>query len=62
MDDQSKYKYGVYYNPDDSRVIVPKGIRFLGFTLNFAKWEAYFIIGLILLVVVGLGIVGSNNS
>jgi uncharacterized membrane protein len=46
------YKWGVfYYNPDDERVLVPKRIRFMGWTFNFAKPEVYhfiFIVGIVI--------------
>lgn len=50
INDPINYKYGFYYNPDDYRVIVPKRIRAFGWTLNFAKPTAYFIILLILAI------------
>jgi uncharacterized membrane protein len=44
------YKWGIfYYNPDDTRAIVPKRIRWAGWTLNFASPFSYLII---------LGIIG----
>lgn len=44
------YKWGIYYNPEDDRIVVPKRTRSLGFTLNFARKEAYFLILLLLVV------------
>ena len=39
------YKFGIfYYNPNDGRIIVPKRIKYLGWTLNFANPLAYGII------------------
>jgi uncharacterized membrane protein len=39
------YKWGVfYYNPDDSRVIVPKRYRSMGWTFNFAHPVSYLIL------------------
>ena len=35
--DPFKWKWGIYYNPDDPRSIVPKQIKSLGWTFNFAK-------------------------
>ena len=36
--DPSKWKWGMfYYNPDDPRSIVPKQIKSLGWTFNFAQ-------------------------
>ena len=35
--------YGTVYNaPEDDRVLVPKRRAYLGWTLNFARPEAYF--------------------
>jgi uncharacterized membrane protein len=39
------YKWGIfYYNPDDSRVILPKRNQWMGWTLNFANLWTYVII------------------
>ena len=39
------YKFGIfYYNPNDGRIIVPKRIKYLGLTLNFANPLSYGII------------------
>jgi uncharacterized membrane protein len=36
------YKWGIfYYNPEDDRVLVPKRIKAMGWTFNFAKPEIY---------------------
>jgi len=44
------YKWGIfYYNPQDSRVILPKRYKWMGWTLNFANPYTYMII---------LGIIG----
>uniref|UniRef100_UPI003216572D DUF5808 domain-containing protein n=1 Tax=uncultured Draconibacterium sp. TaxID=1573823 RepID=UPI003216572D len=40
-----KYKLGLFYfDPKDSRIIVPKVNRYLGWTLNFAHPVSYVII------------------
>lgn len=40
------WKWGVlYFNPDDSRIIVPKRIEWLGWTLNFAQPNSIIIAG-----------------
>jgi len=44
-----------YYNPDDQRIIVPKRIEWLGWTLNFARSTSFVIIAAILLIII-LGI------
>jgi len=39
------YKWGIFYfNPEDPRVIVPKNIQWMGWTLNFARPAAWLII------------------
>ncbi|SEN25787.1 hypothetical protein SAMN05192574_102931 [Mucilaginibacter gossypiicola] len=53
-EDDNNYKYGVfYYNEDDARIIVPKRIKYLGWTLNFAHPVSYLIMGGILAIVIG---------
>lgn len=46
------YKWGVfYYNPDDERILVPKRVKAMGWTFNFAKPEVYhflFIVGIVI--------------
>jgi len=44
-----------YYNPDDQRIIVPKRIEWLGWTLNYARPTSLLIIAAILLIII-LGI------
>lgn len=44
------YRYGVYYNPSDSRLWLPKRIAALGWTVNFAHPWA---IPVVLLLVLG---------
>lgn len=48
------YWYGgiFYYNPNDKRVIIPKRIAWLGWTLNFARPSSIIIIALIVMVIV----------
>jgi uncharacterized membrane protein len=44
------YKWGIFYfNPRDSRTILPKRYKWMGWTLNFANPKSYLII---------LGIIG----
>jgi len=39
------YKWGlIYFNPNDSRVIVPKINKGMGWTLNFGRPATYIII------------------
>jgi len=45
------WKWGVLYcNPNDPRIIVPKRIEWLGWTLNFAQPVSIIIIGGILVL------------
>ena len=43
------YKWGIFYfNPQDSRIIFPKRIPWMGWTLNFANlWSYIIILGII---------------
>jgi len=43
--DPAHYKWGLFYfNPDDTRIIVPKRAQWMGWTLNFANLWSYVII------------------
>jgi uncharacterized membrane protein len=45
IDDPTNYKWGMFYfNPKDSRIVVPKRSRMMGWTLNFANKNFYFIL------------------
>lgn len=48
------YKWGTFYfNPKDYRVFVPKRIKILGWTLNFANPYSYLVIfGIIIIAVI----------
>ena len=54
IDDPQNWKWGIFYfNSKDSRLIVPKRINSLGWTLNFARssvWIGLFLIIAILVV------------
>jgi uncharacterized membrane protein len=53
---EDNYKWGLFYfNPDDPRVIVPKRIPWMGWTLNFARFYSWFIIFVIIAVAVLVG-------
>ena len=61
-EDGNNYKYGVfYYNKDDSRIIVPKRIKYMGWTVNFAHPLSYLIIGGILAMVIVAWIVAPQK-
>lgn len=36
--------FGIYYNPNDPRIVVPKAIPWMGVTLNFANPKSYLVI------------------
>ena len=53
IDDPMNYKWGIFYfNRKDSRIVVPKRVRGLGWTLNFGNIYAY--IFLILIITAGI--------
>lgn len=55
VDDATNYKWGVFYfNVKDTRVLVPKRKRWMGWTFNFARLESYLILLLIFAIVYGL--------
>jgi uncharacterized membrane protein len=56
VDDNGNYRFGFYYNPDDRRILVPKRIRWFGYTFNFARNESWVIV--VAILAVGLAIAG----
>ena len=49
------YKWGLFYfNREDTRVLVPKVNRMMGWTLNFARPESYIIIGAFIFLMIYL--------
>jgi len=52
INDPSNYKWGIFYfNRRDSRIIVPKRSKLMGWTLNFGNIYAYLLIfGIVLFV------------
>jgi uncharacterized membrane protein len=52
IEDPMNYKAGIFYfNPKDSRIMVPKRYKLTGWTLNFARLYAYLLISGIIVVV-----------
>ncbi len=52
-----KWKWGiVYFNPDDSRVVVPKSTG-LGWTLNLSRPTSWLFLGALVVLIVVLKIV-----
>ena len=57
------YKWGIiYFNPQDSRVFVPKKIPWAGITINFANPLSYLILFLLIAVIKLLVILGAHTS
>lgn len=55
--DPGNYKWGIFYfNPADSRLIVPKRIKAMGWTLNFANPYCY----LVLIAIITFAIIIGN--
>lgn len=51
-----KYKWGLFYcDSKDSRIIVPKANRYLGWTLNFASPITYLILIAFVLLLIFVG-------
>jgi uncharacterized membrane protein len=47
------YKWGIFYfNPDDTRIILPKRNEWMGWTLNFANLWSYVILGTFIVIAV----------
>ena len=42
----------IYYNPDDPRIIVPKKIEWLGWTLNFGRPISVIIVAIVLILLI----------
>ena len=39
--DPNNWKFGsFYYNPEDERLLPPKRIAWMGWTVNFANWKS----------------------
>ena len=52
IDNSGKYYLGIFYfNKEDKRAIVPKVNRSLGWTINFARPQAYVVI-----IIIGLAV------
>lgn len=50
---KARYVWGAYYDPEDSRLFVPKRVSGMGITLNVARPAAKVIMGLIAVLVIG---------
>lgn len=55
IQDPANYKAGIFYfNRNDSRIVVPKRNKMMGWTLNFAKVYTYVIILAIIFAVLAV--------
>lgn len=53
--DPNNWKYGsFYYNKDDERLLPPKRIAWMGWTVNFANPKSILVFVFILIVALGL--------
>lgn len=50
--DPGNWRGPIYFNRKDPRIIVPKIISSMGWTLNFAKISTYVIIGGFILIII----------
>jgi uncharacterized membrane protein len=53
IDDPVNYKWGIFYfNQADTRTIIPKRARMLGWTFNFARWGSYALSAILLAIII----------
>lgn len=56
IEDPANYKWGIfYYNRNDRRIIIPKRLKMMGWTLNFANLYTYIILFLIVAIAITIG-------
>ena len=56
IEDPANYKWGLFYfNRLDKRIIVPKRLKMMGWTLNFANFYTYIILFLIVAIAIIIG-------
>ena len=56
IEDPANYKWGIFYfNRKDRRIIVPKRLKMMGWTLNFANFYTYIILFLIVAIAIIIG-------
>ena len=57
QEQQNRWKWGVYHNPNDPRIFVPKRVTGMGWTINAGRPAGkllYFGTGILILLVIGL--------
>lgn len=53
--DPANWKLGIfYYNKADGRMLIPKRIKAMGWTLNFAHWQTWIILAMLMIIIVVL--------
>lgn len=56
IEDPANYQWGLFYfNRLDKRIIVPKRLKMMGWTLNFANFYTYIILFLIVAIAIIIG-------
>jgi uncharacterized membrane protein len=56
IDDPMNYKWGIFYfNRKDSRIVVPKRFKWMGWTMNFGNIYTYLFLILIIAAVILIG-------
>jgi hypothetical protein len=60
--DPRNRKWGVYYCPADPRVIVPKSIKWMGWTVNAARPSALPVVLLLLAILAGPVIIAASHG
>jgi hypothetical protein len=53
IDDDEYWKYGFYYNPDDSRTLVPNRMQSASHSFNYARTSSKIISGFLALIIAG---------
>lgn len=52
-DEPKHWKLGLFYfNKKDTRILLPKRINQLGWTLNFGRWQVWLVIIIIIIMIV----------
>jgi uncharacterized membrane protein len=52
-EDGANWKWGIFYfNPEDPRILPPKRIKQLGWTVNFARWQSWLFMSILILLFV----------
>jgi uncharacterized membrane protein len=51
--DPTNWKLGIfYYNKADDRMLLPKRTKLMGWTLNFARWQTWIIMAMLIITIV----------